>query len=749
MQSKRQTFNNKNFDEVFGRKTAKPSKWKYIILACIQTHCLQVWMNILPFTHVLRHYYRHKWKNWFVGDLLGGLSCGVMQVPQGMGVAAMVGLPAYFGLYTSFFPAAVYFLFGSSRHVSVGVVGVITGMVLRIVTKHLQDCIMLSMPNSSDPNLCSYSRYLMTTNDTNINVSITLMPPIDSEKEAIIGIVAAMQCIVGLILIGMFLLRLGILGHFVSHSFNSALQTAAGLLATVSQIAPALGYQSPGFFGVWNLPNQLTALFQNIFKTNAADAIVAVLTIIGVLILREFVNVKFEKKFKHPIPAELAAMIVGTIISYFAELNRRFGLAVIGYIPRGFFTPTFPILVAKFENKYMLTTRTQFQLKYDFVFDCLALAIVIYGVTITLSKALARKHRYVLDNNQELLAYGLSHFVSSFFYCFPVSQAPPRTLLMEANGAKSQLAGLISCMCVLIVIVAIGPLFYFLPRALLAAVTFTAVCPIFRNFLDLRLYWNTNKWDIIVWLVTFLSVLLLDPFMAIAIGIGTNLFTMSLNAAFASAESLSLAESTEIFINQKMYKRVANFKGVKIFRFNGNICFLNVDNFKKQLFLLTVHPHEVKSPQKKLQSEVKPNIIKLKQGHRPRIEHNGICDFTNRYCLTETEAKLHVEEGGDFQRNNNEEANIQINEDIFSIHSVIIDCSRISFVDSNGIMCLRQLLEDYKAADIRLLLANCSTSLPNIIDKSEFQAVLFPSVFDAVMSVVDLGENNDCIKTKF
>ena len=735
VQSKRQTFNNEDFNKTYELNLAKSSKFNYPSSACLRSYCQHICWNILPFIHVLR---RYKWKNWFVGDLLGGLSSGVMQVPQGMGFAAQLGLPAYFGLYTSFFPAAIYFFFGSSRHVSVGVVGLIEGMVARITTKHLQDCVVQSPLNGSDPIFCSNPNglNLMTANNTYISIPIIPPPFVSSEKQqVVIGLVVAMQCCVGLIFIAMFVLRLGFLGCFISQPFNSAIQTASGVMTSISQIAPALGYQSPGFYGVWNVPNQLKLIFQNISKTNVADALVALITIISVLILREHVNVKFDKKLKHPIPAELIMMVIGTIISHFAELNRRFGLVVTGDTPRGFLAPKFPILAANIENKYMLTTRTQFQLNYSFIFDCLAMAIAIYGITITLSKALARKHRYVLDDNQELLAYGLGHFVSSFFYCFPVSQGPPRTLLMEANGAKSQLAGLISAVFVLIVIVAIGPLFYSLPRALLATVIFTAVCPIFRNFLDLRLYWKTNKWDIIVWLVTFISALLLDPFMAIAIGIGTNLFTMSLNAAFVSAESLSLAENTEIFINQKMYKRVANFKGVKIFRFNGNICFLNVDNFKKQLFRLTVHPHEVKRLQEKSQTNVKPNLVQAKQVNGTEIHEANEC--SNRHGRNGPETNIQVEEGDEWQRSDNEVADVQVKEDIASIRSVIIDCSRINFVDSNGVMCLRQLLEDYKSADIRLRLANCSPYLLTILDTTEFQAVLFPSVFDAVMSVIN------------
>jgi len=37
-----------------------------------------------------------------------------------MGYSLLAGMPAKYGLYTSLFPVLVYFIFGTSRHVSLG-----------------------------------------------------------------------------------------------------------------------------------------------------------------------------------------------------------------------------------------------------------------------------------------------------------------------------------------------------------------------------------------------------------------------------------------------------------------------------------------------------------------------------------------------------------------------------------------------------------------------------------------------------
>ena len=87
-----------------------------------------------PFVGVLKQY---DLRHWLVMDIVGGLTVGVMHVPQGMGYALLAHLPPIYGLYTSFFPVIVYCFFTTSRHTSFGTYALIALMLGVIVDKEV------------------------------------------------------------------------------------------------------------------------------------------------------------------------------------------------------------------------------------------------------------------------------------------------------------------------------------------------------------------------------------------------------------------------------------------------------------------------------------------------------------------------------------------------------------------------------------------------------------------------------------
>ncbi len=69
-----------------------------------------------PGAALLRRYNR----GWLRGDLIAGVTVGVVAVPSALAMAELAGLPVVYGLYGTLFPLAVYGLLASSRQHVIG-----------------------------------------------------------------------------------------------------------------------------------------------------------------------------------------------------------------------------------------------------------------------------------------------------------------------------------------------------------------------------------------------------------------------------------------------------------------------------------------------------------------------------------------------------------------------------------------------------------------------------------------------------
>ncbi|CAD6186454.1 unnamed protein product [Caenorhabditis auriculariae] len=127
------------------------------------------WRNfkkaLLAFFPILEWLPKYDYRNRLQGDITGGLTIGVMHVPQGLAYALLANVSPVVGIYTSLFPALIYMIFGTSQHASIVfrlqffftylsdalVSGYTTGAVVHIVVVQLDDVMGVTLPSVSGP----------------------------------------------------------------------------------------------------------------------------------------------------------------------------------------------------------------------------------------------------------------------------------------------------------------------------------------------------------------------------------------------------------------------------------------------------------------------------------------------------------------------------------------------------------------------------------------------------------------------
>lgn len=174
-----------------------------------------------------------------------------------------------------------------------------------------------------------------------------------------------------------------------------------------------------------------------------------------------------SKKSKIPIPIELIAVSLGTFASYILDLNGNFGVTLVGDIPTGYFTQKKIKLYIFFY--YLLSSLPEpviptFSLIQTVAIDSFSIAIVSYAITMSMALIFAQKLNYEVDSNQEFLALGLSNIFGSFFSCMPITASLSRSLIQQVVGGVTQIASVVSCGILLVILLWIGPIFQFLPR---------------------------------------------------------------------------------------------------------------------------------------------------------------------------------------------------------------------------------------------------------------------------------------------
>uniref|UniRef100_A0A8C1Y5X1 Solute carrier family 26 member 10 n=1 Tax=Cyprinus carpio TaxID=7962 RepID=A0A8C1Y5X1_CYPCA len=478
--------------------------------SCSQVDCLHLLKKRLPVCSWLPKY---KLKKWLLGDIIAGLTVGIVHIPQGMAFALLTSVAPVYGLYTSFFPVVLYMLFGTGHHVSTGTFAVLSLMTGSVVERLVPIPLAL---NSSSPELTSLLSDEMLDSDYRIMIACCLF-------------LLSQLCMCGL--------QLGFLSTYLSEPIVKAFTSAAAFHVTVSQLQSMLGLRLPRYAGAFSLFKTLASVMENVPHTNLAELVISLLCL-AVLVPVKEVNSRFRERLRTPIPVE----IITVRITYAFSLDSKYDIQIVGHIPAGFPEPRLPAL----------------ETVPEIAGDTVAITLVAYAVSVSLAMIYADKHRYSIDPNQELLAHGISNTVSSLFTCFPNSATLATTNILESAGAHTQLAGLFTSLVVLIVLLLIGPLFYFLPKAVLACINVTSLRQMFLLFQDLPDLWRISKIDFMVWLVTWLSVVVLNVDLGLAIGVVFSMMTVICRTQRANCSVLGRAANTEI------YRSINNHNKVKL-----------------------------------------------------------------------------------------------------------------------------------------------------------------------------------------
>lgn len=641
--------------------------------------------TIFGFLPVLQWLPKYDLKTNILGDVMSGLIVGILLVPQSIAYSLLAGQEPIYGLYTSFFASLIYFLLGTSRHISVGIFGILCLMIGEVVDREL---------NKAGYDTAHSAPSLGTVS----NGSASLAPMSDSTCDRscyAIRVGSTVTFMAGVYQVAMGFFQVGFVSVYLSDALLSGFVTGASFTILTSQAKYLLGLSLPRSNGVGSLITTWVHIFRNIHKTNICDLITSLLCLLVLLPTKEL-NEHFKSKLKAPIPTELIVIVAATLASHFGKLNEKYNTSIAGHIPTGFMPPKAP----------------DWNLIPSVATDAIAISIIGFAITVSLSEMFAKKHGYTVKANQEMYAIGFCNIIPSFFHCFTTSAALAKTLVKESTGCQTQLSGVVTALVLLLVLLVIAPLFYSLQKSVLGVITIVNLRGALRKFKDLPKMWRVNRMDTVIWFVTMLSSALISTEIGLLIGVCFSMFCVILRTQRPKSSLLGLVEESDVFESMSAYKNLQAKPGIKIFRFVAPLYYINKECFKSALYKKTLNPILVKAAQKKAaKRKTKKEAVSL----------------------------------GATQ----DEVSVQLSHDPLELHTIVIDCSAIQFLDTAGIHMLKEVRRDYEAIGIQVLLAQCNPSVRDSLAQGQYcqkeDENLFYSIHEAIAFAEESRQKGVCI----
>ncbi len=375
-------------------------------------------------------------------------------------------------------------------------------------------------------------------------------------SESYISIAILLALMVGSIQFLMGIFRLGFIVNFLSKPVITGFTSAVALTIGLNQFRNLLGVD-------FVQSDQIQVLYEDFVEKIGSfhmhTTLIGLVACAIIMVLR-----KINKK----IPSAIVVVVFGIGIMHILGKELE-GVAIVKDIPSGLPSFVFPEI--------------DFYLIRELMPIALTLVMVGYLETISIGKSLEEKQdEYRIRPNQELIALGLGNIVGSFFKAYPTTSSFSRSAINAEAGGTTGVSALVSVALVILTLLFLTPVFYFLPKTVLAAIIIVAVFNLISVREAIRLF-KANNLDFWLLLATFVSTLVFGVEYGIITGVGLSLIILIFRTSRPYVTELGKVPDSDFYRNKNRFKEVILDEDVLVFRFDAQLFYANASYFRERL----------------------------------------------------------------------------------------------------------------------------------------------------------------------
>jgi sulfate permease, SulP family len=365
---------------------------------------------------------------------------------------------------------------------------------------------------------------------------------------------AALALTTGAVYLALGLARMGWVSNFLSRAVMGGFVLGFSIGIVIDQSYKLLGVaKSEGTY--WAV---LVGTLQQLPDTDGVTLALGGSTLTLLLLLRHFAP---------RVPRALVAVVLG-ILSVKAFNLVAHGVAVTGDVPTGLFTVSVP-------EGVWGDLRALFA-------GALSVVFVGYSESLASGRAMAAKHGYAIDPDQELIAQGAACGAAGFVGGFATDGSLSKTSVADAAGQRSQLASLVNAACILLTMLFLAGLFEDLPSAVLGAVVIDAMLGLI-GFEEMVRYYRVNRADWLFFIASGLGIIFFGIIQGIVIGVVLSLLLLIARASNPSVRRLARDPRSDAFLDADQVEGLEMTPGVLVVRLDGPLFFADANRFRDSL----------------------------------------------------------------------------------------------------------------------------------------------------------------------
>jgi sulfate permease, SulP family len=384
---------------------------------------------------------------------------------------------------------------------------------------------------------------------TALMTAVAIGPLAAGDPARYAALAATLAVVVGLLCVLAWVSRLGFVADLLSKPILVGYLAGVAVVMIVSQLSKVTGVpvDGDGFFG------EMASFLGRIGQTHTATAVFAAAVLVFLFVVQRLFRA---------LPAPLLAVLLATAAVMMFGLD-RYGIDVVGSVPAGLPRPVLP----------------NFADIRDLLLPAVGILLVGYTDNILTGRAFAARGGYEVDANRELLALGVANVGAGLLRGFPVSSSGSRTALGVAAGSRTQLFSVVALVCVLAVLLLLGPVLAHFPTAALGAIIIYAATRLI-DLAGFRRLAGYRRSELLPAFAALAGVLVFDILYGVLLAVAISVAEMLYRVARPHDGILGRVPGLAGMHDVDDYDHAEMIPGLLVYRYDSPLFFANAEDFR-------------------------------------------------------------------------------------------------------------------------------------------------------------------------